>query len=97
LDQHSNSDTAQYIDFFIGKLNYIRSNYDGAIFRFNRVINNYFVEKYKLKAYFSLAEVYEKTKNKAKAIEIYEYLKLYYPDTEQGKMAIKRLEHLYSF
>jgi TolA-binding protein len=97
LDAHPYSETAQYIDYLIGKLNFMRTNYDGAMFRFNRVINNYFVDKYKLDAYFSLAETYEKINNKSKAIEIYEYLKSFYPDTPQGKMAVKRLEFLSSF
>lgn len=97
LDKYPNSQIAQFIDLVIGKINYLKGDYENAIIRFNRVINNYYIENYKLQAYFYIAQTYEKRNDKKNAIETYFFLKQYYPDTNYGQDAAKRLEFLDSF
>ncbi len=96
LEQNPDSVIAQGIEYYMGYINYIRRNYGGAIFRFNRVINNYKVENYKSKSYYHIALCYEEQNCIPEAIKVYKFLYMNYPNSYEGNLAKKRFDYLLS-
>lgn len=96
LEKYPNSEYAQLIDFTLGEINFLRRHHKGAIFRYQRVIEKYKIEKYKKQAYYNMGLCYEEINEVIKAMKIYKELCYKYPQSYQAELARLRYEYLVS-
>lgn len=94
LERYPDSITAQMIEYYLGITLSMLGKSDSAIFRFQRVINNYNLEKLKSASYYHIAQIYEDKKDMSQAIKFYKLAAQKYPNDYYGDLAKKRYEYL---
>lgn len=94
LDQYPDSSTVQMFEYYLGVVLSVLGKIDSAIFRFQRVVNNYTVERFKSASYYNIAQLYEESKNMHLAIKFYKLTAERYPKDYYGELAKKRYEYL---
>jgi TolA-binding protein len=94
LDAHPNPGVVPYIDYYIGEIHVVFTDFDSAIYRFERVVKNYPEFKDMPKVMFAIAQSYDDLGNKTLAIREYSKLLKAYPESEYGETARTRLEYL---
>ncbi|MBU0952757.1 MAG: tetratricopeptide repeat protein [Elusimicrobia bacterium] len=91
LDSHPKWEWVPGFYYYIGQNQVVFSNWDSAIYRFEKVVKQYPNTKWAPMAQFSLARVYDDTEQKRKAIEEYQKLIDIYPDSVDCNFAEKRI------
>lgn len=94
LEKYPKSKYSQLVEYILGEICFLLNKYDSAMFRYNRVIERYEVENYKLMSYYKIAECYEQKNEMGFALKIYKEIAEKYPHTYTGEVAKKRYEYL---
>lgn len=95
LDKYPESKYAQMIEYYFGMICELLGKPDSALFRFFRIIDNYYIENFKPAACYEIAKCYEDMKKDIKkALKFYKKTALQYPNTYHGELAKNRYEYL---
>lgn len=95
LAQYTQSEYAQMVEYTLGFLCLLLGKTDSAIFRFQRVVEIYEIEKFKPAALYNIAQCYEeRKKDKKLALKFYRLAYEKYPGTYYGELGKNRYEYL---
>lgn len=94
LQQHSDSQYAQAVEYMLGNIFLMLGRFDSALFRFKRVLEIYKVDKFKPVSCYKIAECYEENKDIKTALKFYRITFENYPNTYYGELAKKRYDYL---
>jgi len=94
LDTRLNSEYAVVIEYYLGKYHLIFGHWDGAFYRFGRIIRNYPDSRYVPPAAYLIGKTYEDKGAIVDAITSYEKVVASYPESECVGKAEKRIAML---